>query len=387
MPRYRYEGLKDGEWVEGFLKADSAIEAEQAGLEKGVYIETLIQTGRHKKLSQKELLQFTQGMNSLLKAGLPLKEAANLWTEDAKDPEFWNQLFSHVLAGKALSEEMEEHAFPPYLVAMTRIGETTGRLQESFDYCVLYLLEQRKLKQTLVSALTYPAMVLCVAFIAILILFLYVMPVFEEMYQRYDSQLPLITQWLMGSMSFIRANWISLLFVVVGIIAVLKQTSKTRRFREWRDQWILVFPGLSVFSKQYFDTLICQSLGNLLTSGVGILESMHILVPLVSSIPIQKRLQEATIWIAQGVSPAESFDKEKLFNKRIRRMIRVGEESGDLGDVLTQLGQIELETLQARLKSFTNVLEPLIIIGISIIIGVILTALYLPMFDIVQAMG
>jgi type IV pilus assembly protein PilC len=316
-----------------------------------------------------------------------LNEAGELWSDDARSRERWSPLFAQVRQGVPLSDVLAgRKIFPAYMVAMIRIGEATGTLPLAFTKCADYLAARHGFRQSLVAALVYPAIVLAVAAVALVILFLHVLPIFEEMYRRFDTELPLLTRALIAAMNFLRANvlWLVLVGVIISLLFRHAYRNDSRRLN--LDHRLLHLPFLGGFMRQYYQMVLCSGLGHLLAAGIGLLEALDILVPIVPNRWLQRCVSAARQEVAKGRSLAESFRQHKVLALRSIKLVHIAEQSADLAGTLSDLAVMLEETVTHQLKRFTSAFEPLLIVLMALVIGVVLVALYLPMFDIVSVM-
>jgi len=387
MPRFHYQGFQYGQAVKGKIRARDRADANGRLLNRQITVDELRSGDRVRAFSEQELIRFSRGMASLLRAGVPLSEAGDLWAEDLKQGDRWTPIFRSVREGVPLSDAAAASGgFPRYLVAIFRIGEATGTLKTSFEKSADYLTERRAIRQTLISALIYPAIVLVVAAAAMLVLFLYVLPVFEEMYAKFDADMPTITLLLMGGMTFLRATGPWLALGLTGVTLLAWQRIQTPTGRAQFDALLYRIPLFGSFLKSYHQTLFCQSLGHLLEAGLGLLDALEILGPIIPNSGMRASIAQSRGAIARGVSLNQSLRANKVFPPRLLKMVAMAEQSGSLSKTLCDLGDMLKAEIDDKVKAFASIFEPLLIVTLAIVIGFVLVALYLPMFDIVEVL-
>ena len=387
MLKFVYRGYQNGQPVSGKLRAGNEAEAERTLLARQIVADQIECVQRVAAIPEKELIQFTKGMASLLRAGVPLAEAGALWTEDLKTSRRWEALFRDVLQGISLAETMRRRkGFPAYLVAMVGIGEATATLPRSFQKSAEYLLERRQLRQTLISALIYPAVVLVVAAAAMAILMVYVLPVFEEMYGRFNAELPFTTRLLLNSVAGLKSNFWIILAVLGLAVFLTGHLFRDPQRRLLLDAQAYRIPVLGGFLAEYHQTRFCQALGHLLDSGVGLLDALDIVSPVLGNLSYKARAEQARFDVARGVSLAQALREHQLLSNRTLKMVQMAEQSGSLSGTLLDLGEMMKQSIDHKLKTFAGLFEPILIVGLAVLIGFVLAALYLPMFDIVQIM-
>jgi len=386
IKRFRYEGFLKGRWIEGNLFAFNQRQA-LARLESRKVVVDSLATAGGQRISGREWLAFTQGMAGLLGTGVPLKEAGDLWLDEDEKAAHWRGVFSDVTAGKPFANALRDQVnAPAILVAMVRMGEATGQLDDAFHQAAQALEARQKLQSAIWGALAYPMVVLLVATIAMAVLFAYVLPIFSELYRRYQTDLPWLTSQLMALLDWGR-QWawflgLGLLVALVALIQLNRQPNWHYRFHHW----LLRLPLIGKHIAAYQQIQFCQALGQLLGAGVGLLEALRITEPSLSNAVWRKRLASCLPQIEQGASPAACFAQAKVLNPKLARMATLGEEAGQLAKTLRDLGRLEKADLDRRLATHISLLEPLLIVGMALVIGTVLVALYLPMFDIVNIM-
>ncbi len=383
--RFAYEAINEGKRVKGTVRGNSLFEAERTLIDRQWTVLHIEPVSKEQLFRETELIGFSQGMASLLRSGVPLTEAGLLWSEDHKNSERWTGLFLEVMEGIPLSLAARNQ-FPPYLIAMIAIGEATGTLARSFESSASYLTERRNFKQTLASAMVYPAVVLVVALAALVILLVYVLPIFEEMYRKFDATLPAITRGLLGLMTLVGQYG---LWVVLGSVAawwLLVHFFRNEERRQRRDAAIYRLPLLGHFIWDIHQALFCQSLGFLRDSGVDLLEALVTLAPILANRDYRNRVTRVVDLVERGIPLSEALAQENVLSNRNLKIIHLAERSGELGPALLDLGAMLRQSIDQKTKTFASLFEPILIVAVALVIGFVLVALYLPMFDIVQVM-
>lgn len=386
IQRFRYEGTRQGRMLRGTTFARSADHARRRLKRQKVEVDQIHSVGKG-RISARDWLVFCQSMAGLLATGVPLKEAGDLWLTDADSQGPWHHIFTQVTQGTSLGEALEAQAQTPSMViALVRMGEATGQLDLAFNKAADTLEERQKLQSAISGALAYPLVVLLVASLAIGILFIYVLPIFSDLYQRYQTDLPVLTSLLMACLDGLRA-WGWLLAILLVLFAGLGwQLSQKPAIRLRIDRLILRMPLVGKHVSSYQQILFAQGLGQLLTAGIGLLEAIRITLPSLGNKEWRHRLQNCLTPIEQGASPAQTFSREHVLRDKSGHLVVLGEEAGRLAATLLDVARMEKNELDRRLAKHISMLEPLLIVGMALVIGVVLIALYLPMFDIVNLM-
>ena len=386
IKRFKYEGFLKGRWTEGSIFAVNQRQAQARLAGRKIVVDSLASASGH-RISGREWLAFAQGMAGLLATGVPLKEAGDLWLAEGEKAQHWRHVFEAVTSGVPLAQALREKVnAPAILVAMVRMGEATGQLDEAFDQAAQALEAKQKLQSAVWGALAYPMVVLLVATIAMAVLFTYVLPIFGELYRRYQTELPWLTEQLMGFLGWMRQwGW----FAGLALAAFPIMAFQLSRQPNWRLRfhgWMLRVPLVGRHIAAYQQIQFCQASGQLLGAGVGLLEALRITGPSLSNALWRERLASCLPKIESGASPTACFSQAQVLSPKLARMAHLGEEAGQLAKTLQDLARLEKADLDRRLATHISLLEPLLIVGMALVIGMVLVALYLPMFDIVNIM-
>lgn len=385
MPTFKYQGARNGQPVSGTVQAATSWEAETQLLGQQVLVESLREHDQSQRISAREILAFTQSMAGLMESGFSVMDSGEFWMEQARHPQVWSAMFQRVQQGDSLWEVLEDSPSVPKLVcAMVRMGESTGDLAGGFRQSAHFLEARMDMIQNIRSALSYPALVMTVSMGAISVLVFYVLPIFEEMYKRFGHDLPWLTRNLLGLLHHGRQfgflyGLLLALFLVTYIWA-----RKQPGFRLKHDAGLFRAPLVGPAYRQTIQNVFCQGMASLLKAGIGILESLELASNLVQNRHFQKQVHLARSEISTGKPPAEVFVELGLLQPGLARMLRIGEESGQLSQAFLEIHHYLDFRTRSRLKTMEGFMEPILIVSLAAVIGVILVALYMPMFDLVQ---
>ena len=385
MGRFRYEGVHLGTTVQGTLRARTVDDAAKILRGRDFLIARLEPVKRRKTFSDAELANFCRGMTSLMGSGAPLADAGVLWARDLKNSGPWLDIFEKVIQGRPLSQAAQPF-FPAWLLAMIRIGEASGSMRQSFESSWRYLEDRRRLRRALVSAMTYPAIVLAAATFALAVLLGYVLPIFQDMYRKFDADLPVLTRLLMAVMVFLRDYGLLLALCVAVIVYGLTAVFKNDPQRLWLDRLTYRLPLLGGFIALCHQARFCASLGHLLTSGVGLLEALEIISSIMANRDFRLRINEVRDAVARGETMAKAMGDQSVLSGGNLKIVEMAEQSAALGSAFSDLGETLTEEVNHQTSTFTALFEPILIVVLAVVIGFVLIALYLPMFDIVQIM-
>jgi len=398
MAIFQYEGkLLNGKRKKGRVTAVSLREAKEKLRQESILVTELAElesTGLNKEINLlpervkiEHLIMYVRQFATLIRAGVPIVRATSILrvqTESKVLKKTLSQVEDDLREGIAFSEAIKKHprVFSNFFSSMALAGEASGNLEEALDQIGLQLQKQYDVKRKVISALTYPLVVSIVAIGVVAFLMVNVVPTFASIFGQLGGELPLITRIVVAVSDFVAAYW----WLIFGgaLIALLIFTWMLKRDKERYviDGLLLKMPifGPIVLKSQI--ALLTRSLAVLLQAAVPILSAIEITEKIVSNRVIRKGLAQARKMMAQGIPLHEPLERNDSFPPLMTQMIAVGEESGDLDSMLNEVAEFyetEVETTTDRLKS---IIEPLLIVVLASIVGVIVIAIVVPMFQI-----
>jgi type IV pilus assembly protein PilC len=398
MAIFQYEGkLLNGKRKKGRVTAVSLREAKEKLRQESILVTELAElesTGLNKEVNLlpervkiEHLIMYVRQFATLIRAGVPIVRATSILrvqTESKVLKKTLSQVEDDLREGIAFSEAIKKHprVFSNFFSSMALAGEASGNLEEALDQIGLQLQKQYDIKRKVISALTYPLVVSIVAIGVVAFLMVNVVPTFASIFGQLGGELPLITRIVVAVSDFVAAYW----WLIFGgaLLALLVFTWMLKRDKERYviDGLLLKMPifGPIVLKSQI--ALLTRSLAVLLQAAVPILSAIEITEKIVSNRVIRKGLAQARKMMAQGIPLHEPLERNDSFPPLMTQMIAVGEESGDLDSMLNEVAEFyetEVETTTDRLKS---IIEPLLIVVLASIVGVIVIAIVVPMFQI-----
>ncbi|MCT4776578.1 MULTISPECIES: type II secretion system F family protein [Exiguobacterium] len=398
MAIFQYEGkLLNGKRKKGRVTAVSLREAKEKLRQESILVTELAElesTGLNKEVNLlpervkiEHLIMYVRQFATLIRAGVPIVRATSILrvqTESKVLKKTLSQVEDDLREGIAFSEAIKKHprVFSNFFSSMALAGEASGNLEEALDQIGLQLQKQYDVKRKVISALTYPLVVSIVAIGVVAFLMVNVVPTFASIFGQLGGELPLITRIVVAVSDFVAAYW----WLIFGgaLLALLVFTWMLKRDKERYviDGLLLKMPifGPIVLKSQI--ALLTRSLAVLLQAAVPILSAIEITEKIVSNRVIRKGLGQARKMMAQGIPLHEPLERNDSFPPLMTQMIAVGEESGDLDSMLNEVAEFyetEVETTTDRLKS---IIEPLLIVVLASIVGVIVIAIVVPMFQI-----
>ena len=386
----------DGRFREGTVKADSeAAVAEQLlamgfvpleVTQAGTGLQREISFGR-KRVTMKDLAVFTRQLATMVDAGLTLMRGLSILAEQAENPELRRALQDvkkAVEGGRSLSSAFAEdkRTFPPFLVSMTKAGETGGFLDVALRQVAENFESEVKLRAKIKAAMTYPVVVFCMAIVMCVAMLLFVVPIFQKMFEDLGGDLPLPTQILVTLSGLMRWAAPALLVGFIVFVVWWRRHGKDDRVRAFVDPLKLKLPVFGQLFAKIALTRFSRNLGTLLSSGVPILTSLDIVSATTGSTVIEQALHDVRQSVASGESMAGPLSKHEVFPSMVVHMIASGEEAGAVDQMLKRIAQWYDEEVEATTEALTALIEPLMIAFLGIIVGSMIICLYLPMFSI-----
>ncbi|MET4582819.1 type IV pilus assembly protein PilC [Conyzicola nivalis] len=345
--------------------------------------------GMGKKVTLKDLAVMSRQMATMLAAGLSLLRALTILAEQTENKKLaatLNDVRTQIESGWSFSDSLAKHpdVFPRLMVFLVKAGETGGFLDGALESIADNFESDVKLRATIKSALTYPVAVLIMAFLAVIGMLIFIVPVFEAMFKDFGGDLPLPTQVLV----VLSANmiWIApLLLVVIVATAVWWRTNKNKdSVRAVFDPLRLKIPVFGELFKKVAIARFTRNFSTMMASGVPILQSLSIVGETSGNWVIEEALRKVQESVRQGKSIAGPLGDEPVFPSMVTQMIAVGEDSGSLETMLEKIADFYDDEVQSTAESLTALIEPLMIGIIGAVIGGMIVALYMPVFSIFE---
>jgi type IV pilus assembly protein PilC len=358
----------------------------------GITNSMLGQSQRGVKIKLDDFLLFNQQMAALIHAGLPVLQSIQMLrhrSPSAKLREVLGDVESRIKSGSALSEAFasQGETFPKMYIASILAGERSGSLDEVLRRYVIYTKAMAAVRRKLRSALTYPIILLCASVILIAVLTTYVIPQFSSIYENVGTQLPMITEVVIGVSSAVRNNLYWLLPVILGTVFALWSWRKTENGRRTMDRMILRIPIVGELVRQMTTAQFTRSLSTLLAGGITLVEGFQIALHSITNRELLRITEPALPQVREGKPFTESLAASGWVPELAVDMIGVGERSGSLREMLEEVsGFYDAET-EVKLGQLTTFIEPAILITMGAVVVTILMAIYLPLLTMVGNAG
>ena len=397
MPRFSYKAIgRDGKSLNGVIEADGLELASRQLRGQGLTLLKLESGGRlddpaaratGKPPGRQDVLSMTSELAVLLRAGLPLDRGLKVLIDMASLPQM-HQLLSEMLTavkgGKALSQAMQPHEqlFGTFYISMVRVGEASGQLSAVLDRLVEYLESSKTTRDSVVSALIYPAILLVVSVLSIVLMLGFVVPQFEALFEDMGEALPLLTRMVVDAAAFIKVYGWLLVVLVVGTVFFLRRWAATEEGMISLHQRMLKIPVAGGIIFEFEVSKFARTVGTLLGNGVSLLKAISIAIDTVNNRIIKDALQVLPPAVKAGKRMSTALADTEMFTPMVIQMIRVGEESGSLDQMMLELAKVFDGKVQSGIKRGLALLEPVLILGMGFFIAVIIIAILMGILSV-----
>ena len=398
---YVWKGLKNNIFIEGEIESENKeaaiFELKQDGTivttidddpsNKNIVVELKKSTKGGLKIADKELLLFTKKLTTMMKAGLAIVPALEMLKVQSENPRFKpviDSLLDQIKAGVPLSSAFEKYptTFDNVYINLVKAGEASGNLDTFLERIALNLEKTIAIKKAIKKAMMYPIILLCVAVSVVGVMMIFVVPVFVEIFGNAGVELPMATQMVMAMSEFLR-SWSApiILGAIFGVIVVIKRwLQRNLVLMQKFDKGMMKLPVLGQLISDSIMARITMVLANLISGGVNLIEAMEIVKNSIGNTHIQASLEKVKRDIFSGKPFSEALRDTKDFPETMCGFIEVGEETGKLNEMLTTVSLYYEEEFDNSVDSFSQLLEPLMIVFLGLVIGFILVAMYTPIF-------
>jgi type IV pilus assembly protein PilC len=361
-------------------------EVKRQGMAPKMGLPALLRGGRRGKVPVQDFLVFNQELAALLKAGLPLLQALDLMLERLENPTFravLTDVRDRVKSGTDLSEAFAEHGdlFPRLYPSSLKAGEKSGELEAVIRRFVRYMKLVLDARRRVISALTYPAVLVVLSITMIAVMTIYVVPRFMGFFTELDADLPMITQVVLGISTFMSNNWV---LMAIGLIAAglaFRAWGRTVPGRLAIDRWKLRVPFLGPVLHRFALAEFCRSLATLLSGGIPLVPSFEIGIASVGNAFVRDRLNPGVQKVREGRPFYLALEESEIFTDMSIDMVKVGEATGSLDEMLNSVSDFLDEQVETRMQRLLSLVEPLMLVFMGIIIAILLISIYLPMYS------
>lgn len=395
MPNYQYKALtKQGKHVQGVLQADNRLEALEMLQKQNNYPVTVQETTSKdlktvsfsKNASVKDLAVFCRQFYTMLNSGISIIKCLEILRQQVENKKLKAALasvYEEVQKGAMLSAAMQKHSvFPELFTQMVIAGETSGTLDLLMDRMAVTYEKEFKINNKIQTAMIYP-IILCILLItAVVVLLTTVMPTFVSLFTSSGVELPLPTRIVMGASDALRSYWYVILLVIGGLTFLIRRVISSEKGRYAFHAFQLRIPVVGKAIQRIYTARFTRTLGTLLTSGISLIPSLEGAAGVVSNVVVSTSIKQIVEEIREGVSLSDLIHKTGLFPPMVDSMILIGEESGTLEVILDKTANFYDEEAETYLQKVVAMVEPMFIIFMAVIIGFIVIAILMPVFDL-----
>lgn len=396
MAKYQYQARdKQGKLKTGNMTALDEDELYQRLKENDLYLveaEDVLDGKKHHPLAPLMLSEFNRELGDMLRAGITLVRALTILSQEEtrkpKEREILAAVLKLVRQGEAVSDAMEKQtgAFPLLMINMYRAAETGGNLSDTAARLAVHYEKEHQMNTKIKGATTYPKILCILAVVVVFFIMSFILPQLSDLFDNLTT-LPLPTRILFGFGAFVRGHYKLLIGIVFILVVVFVLLSKMRAVIHFKDKWKIKIPVIGKLLKIVYTARFARSLSSLYCAGIPIVTAMQIVKKTIGNTYIEGQFEQAIALLREGRSLSEAIDSIDGFMRKLASVIRVGEESGDLGKMLDSIADsfdYESEMAVGRLISY---LEPLLIVIMAGFIGFIMVAVMLPIYDSYSAIG
>ena len=392
-------GTTTGEIEELALTADSETVLRDELREKGYHVfsirrslglGTLRNPFRGQRITTTEFTLFNQELAALLRAGLPLLQSLDIMLERMKNPLFRQVLTDirdQVKSGVALSDAFRSHGdlFPRIYAASLLAGEKSGGLETVIQRYVRYLKLTEGTKKKVVAALVYPAFLFATLLFAASFLLLWVVPRFAGFFEGFEAELPLLTVVLLTVATTLRDHILIIGACLAVAIGLFYAWSKREGSKAIVDHWVLKLPFIGPVLRLFATSQLTRSLGTLLAGGIPLVQAIEIAAGAISNRYLGQTVRPVADKVREGKAFSSSLEDTREFSNLTIEMVKVGENTGGLADMLQNVAEFADEEIENRLNLILSLLEPVVLLFMGGLVAMILLSIYLPMFDLINA--
>lgn len=386
----------NGKVIKGSTESDSIDELALRLREKDIFLIKCRNIKKIKDISTKPNLKaisiFCKQFSLCIKSGIPICDILDLLYLQMDNKSIKNSLTiikENIQKGNSLFISMNKtiNVYPEFMINMIYLGEESGKLDIILEELARYYENEHKLLKKLTNSMIYPCTVFLTLMVVSLFLFIKVIPVFITNLNSLNAEIPLITQMILGTSNFLRSYFLWILMSILILIFIFMEYTKTENGQIILDKFKFVCPVLGPVYKRLIYTRFTRGLNILLSSGVGLLKSFEIIHDVIGNRYFKLKLKTVFVDIKKGEELSNCLNRMNLFPQFFVSMVKIGEETGNLEEMFLTAGDIFYEDAQENVEKATALLEPILIMFLGVMIGIIILAVMLPMLNVMDSAG
>ena len=393
MPGFSYVAVdKRGKEKRGSLEAETRERALEQLKAEGLIPVSVREQGAlnkeidfsiGKKVKPRDLSVFCRQFVSITQAGVPMKEALQMLSEQTENK--WlkraiSEVLLNVEKGNTLADSMRSQSdiFPPMLVNMVEAGEQSGSLEMAFSRMAVHFEKEAKLKATIKKATIYPIILVIAAIGVIAVMLLFVIPIFIDMFADLDIEMPALTMFVMNSSKWMTSHWYVVLAIIVGVVAAYKLIYRTTQGRLTIDRIKMKMPLFGKLTVKTACSQFARTMSTLLMSGISTIDALETTSKIVNNIHYTNAMLNAREEVMKGVPLSEPLEASGIFPPMVYHMTGIGEETGNVEEMLEKMADYYDEEVEMTTQSVLAAMEPIIILFMALIIGTLVIAVISP---------
>jgi len=400
MAVFEFKGIdKNGKDIKGIRNTDTESQLKTLLANEGIFV-TSIKSVKEKntakksslfkkKITSEDLSVMTKQLSVLIRSGITLVESLTALIEQTEDEDFkmiLSQVKQEVNEGTSFADALKKHPkiFSNLYVSMIQAGESSGTLDIVLDRLSEFTVKQAKLKRKVISSLAYPVIMVIISVLVVGALFIFVIPKITELFKKMKTALPPLTKFLISISNFAASYWWLIVIFVFLFVFLFKKWIATEDGRKKFDEFKLKMPIFGNIIRMNAIARFSTTLATLLKNGVELLTAFKIVKNVVGNKVIEEAIEEAALAIKEGESIAKPLKKSGYFPAIVTHMIAIGEKSGQLEEMLENIGESYESQVENKLSSLTTVLEPLIIVMLGGVVLLVVMAIMMPLMKMNQ---
>lgn len=403
MESFSYKAVSAaGKDVKGSVEAESREEAARKIKEQGLIPVSIGKQGaldkdvnipifKGKKIPARDMSVFCRQFASILKAGVSVINALEMLAEQTENKKLKEAIVntqSNVEKGESLSDSMRQNdAFPSILIDMVRAGEASGSLENSLTRMAIQFEKDAKLNGIVKKAMMYPIVLICVMIGVVIVMLTFVIPSFMTMFEDLDSELPATTKAILAMSNSLKNYWYIYIIVVVGIVVGIQMYKRTDNGKHNLDKLKLKIPVFGVLQTKSACASFARTMSTLLQAGMPMIDALEISASTMKNVLFYDGLEKVKNGVSLGLPLSNQLKATGLFPAMVVHMVGIGEETGNVEEMLTNSATYYEEEVEVQTQTLTSLMEPVIIVLMAFVVVLLIMAIYQPMIQLYNTLG
>ena len=403
METFSYKAVNSaGKDVKGSVEAESKEEATRKIKEQGLVPVSVGKQGaldkdinipifKGKKIPARDMSVFCRQFASILKAGVSVINALEMLAEQTENKKLKQAIVetqANVEKGESLSDSMRQNAaFPSILIDMVRAGEASGSLENSLTRMAIQFEKDAKLNGIVKKAMMYPIVLICVMIGVVIVMLTFVIPSFMTMFEDLDSELPITTKAILAMSNSLKNYWYIYIIVVVGIVVGIQLYKRTDDGKHNLDKLKLKIPVFGLLQTKSACASFARTMSTLLQAGMPMIDALEISASTMKNVLFYDGLQKVKNGVSLGLPLSNQLKSTGLFPAMVVHMVGIGEETGNVEEMLTNSATYYEEEVEVQTQTLTSLMEPIIIVLMAFVVVLLIMAIYQPMIQLYNTLG